>query len=68
MEDVKLCCGRSPSQLEFMTGQTDKLKAEKETNKDGGKEVGGDAVESSTATGKKAKLGRKRTAVVIDDD
>ena len=68
MEDVKLCCRWTPSLLEFIAGQADKLKAEKEA----GKEGGGVVVESSTGGasvgGKKAKGGRKRTAVVIDDD
>ena len=67
MEDVKLCCRRTPSLLEFIAGQADKLKTEKEA----GKEVGGVTGESSAGValgGKKAKGGRKRTAVVIDDD
>ena len=72
MEDVKLYCRRSPSLLEFMTGQADKLKAEKEAGKEGGKEGGGGSSEGATAGtnlgGKKTKGGRKRTAVVIDDD
>lgn len=64
MEDVKLCCRRTPSLLEFMTGQADKLKADKET----GKEGGGGSGEPSTGAGKKTKGGKKRTTVVIDDD
>ena len=35
MEDVKLCCRRTPSLLEFIAGQADKLKAEKEAGKKG---------------------------------
>ena len=71
MEDVKLCCRRSPSLLEFMTGQADKLKAEREAGREGGKEGGGGSSEATAGTnlgGKKTKGGRKRTAVVIDDD
>ena len=68
MEDVKLCCRRTPSLLEFMTGQADKLKADKETGKEGGREGGGGLGVPSTGAGKKTKGGRKRTAVVIDDD
>ena len=70
MEDVKLCCRRTPSLLEFIAGQADKLKAEKEA----GKQVGGACGEASTLAGatvetKKSRGGRKRTtAVVIDDD
>ena len=75
MEDVKLCCRRSPSLLEFMTGQADKLKAEKEAGKEGGKEGGGgggggssEATAGTNLGRKKTKGGRKKTAVVIDDD
>ena len=70
MEDVKLCCRRTPSLLEFIAGQADKVKAEKEA----GKEVGGASSEASTSTGatagaKKSRGGKKRTAaVVIEDD
>ena len=65
MEDVKLCCRWTPSLLEFITGQADKLKAEKEG--------GGATGESRTAAagGKKTKGlkgGRKKTIVVVDDD
>ena len=58
MEDVKLCCRRTPSLLEFIAGQADKLKAEKEGGGATGESVGG----------KKTKGGRKKTAVIIDDD
>ena len=62
MEDVKLCCRRTPSLLEFIAGQADKLKAEKEAGKEGG-----GATEESVG-GKKTKGGRKKTPVIIDDD
>ena len=68
MEDVKLCCRWTPSLLEFMTGQADKLKADKETGKESGKEGAGGLGEPSTEAGKRTKGRRKRTAVVIDDD
>ena len=64
MEDVKLCCRRTPSLLEFISGQADKLKAEREAGKEGGGATG----ESGTsAGGKKTKGGRKKAAVVADD-
>lgn len=68
MEDVKLCCRRTPSLLEFMTGQADKLKADKETCKESGKEGSGGLGETSSGAGKKTKGGKKRIAVVVDDD
>ena len=62
MEDVKLCCRRSPSLLEFMSGQADKLKAEREAGREGGKEGAGGSSEAATGTnvaGKKTKGGKK---------
>ena len=67
MDDVKLCCRRSPSLLEFMSGQADKLKAEREAGR-GGREGDGGSGEAAMAGGKKTKGGKKKTAVVIDDD
>ena len=65
MEDVKLCCRRTPSLLEFISGQADKLKAEKEAGKEGGGAIG---ESGAGAGGKKTKGGRKKTAVVLSDD
>ena len=38
MDDVKLCCWQSPSLFEFMSGQADKFKAEREASREGGRE------------------------------
>ena len=65
VEDVKLCCRRTPSLLEFISGQADKLKAEREAGKEGG---GATGESGAAAGGKKTKGGRKKTAVVVDDD
>ena len=67
-EDVKLCCRRTPSLLEFISGQADKLKAEREAGKEGGGATGDSG--TATAGGKKTKGGRKKTstAVVLSDD
>ena len=62
VEDVKLCCRRTPSLLEFISGQADKLKAEREA----GKEAGGES--GAAVGGKKTKGGRKKTAIVLGDD
>ena len=35
VEDVKLCCRRTPSLLEFIGGKANKLKAEREAGKEG---------------------------------
>ena len=65
VEDVKLCCRRTPSLLEFIGGKADKLKAEREAGKEGG---GATGKSGAAAGGKKTKGGRKKTAVVVDDD
>lgn len=65
MEDVKLCCRRTPSLLEFIGGQAEKLKVGKEA----GKEVGGAAGESAGGGGAKKSRGRKKkTAAPLEDD
>ena len=65
VEDVKLCCRRTPLLLEFISGQADKLKAGREAGKEGG---GATGESGAAAGGKKTKGGRKKTAVVVDDD
>ena len=67
-EDVKLCCRRTPSLLEFISGQAEKLKAEREAGKEGGGATGDSG--AAAAGGKKTKGGRKKTstAVVLSDD
>jgi hypothetical protein len=66
VEDVKLCCRRTPSLLEFISGQADKLKAEKGAGKEGGGATGDSG--AAAAGGKKTKGGRKKIAVVLSDD
>jgi hypothetical protein len=63
VEDVKLCCRRTPSLLEFISGQADKLKAEREAGREGGGATG-----DSGAGGKKTKGGRKKTAIALGSD
>ena len=64
-EDVKLCCRRTPSLLEFISGQADKLKAEREAGKEGGGATGDSA---ATLVGKKTKGGRKKTTIAFDNE
>ena len=50
MDDVKLCCRRSPSLLEFISGQSDKLRASKEGGEEGRRKGGKKAQKEATAT------------------
>ncbi len=55
MDDVKLCCRRNKSLLEYIQGQADKIKADKATE--------------AVATDKtKGKSGKKKKTLSIDDD
>ena len=65
-EDVKLCCRRMPSLLEFISGQADKLKAEREAGREGGGATAGDS--AATMVGKKTKGGRKKTTITLGDE
>ncbi len=55
MDDVKLCCRRNKSLLEYIQGQVDKIKADK-------------ATETVVADKTKGKGGRKKRTLSIDDD
>ena len=67
MDDVKLCCRRSPSLFEFMSGQADKFKAEREPSREGGREGegggGGLVKQLVMAGGKMTKCWKKKTPV-----
>ena len=65
-EDIKLCCRRTPSLLEFISGQAEKLKAEREAGKEGGGATGDSG--AAAAGGKKIKGGRKKAAVTLGND
>ena len=65
-EDVKLCCRRTPSLLEFISGQVDKLKAEREAGREGGGATAGDS--AAAIVGKKTKGGRKKITIAVGDE
>ena len=67
-EDVKLCCRRTPSLLEFISGQAEKLKAEREAGKEGGGAASTGDSGAAAAGGKKIKGGRKKAAITLSDD
>ena len=58
MEDVKLCCRRNQSLLDFIQKQADKIKANKATESEG----------AGTEGKTKGKGGRKKRTISIEDD
>ena len=70
-DDVKLCCRRNNDLLEYMTGQIDKMKSEKERRGEGrggegrgGEERGGDREEGGD---KRRRAGKKRKMQMEED-
>ena len=58
-EDVKLCCRRSPSLLEFIGRQSDSLRAAREGGEEGGRRKG--------RKGQKDKGKEVETAAAVED-
>ena len=67
-DDVKMCCRRSPTLLQHITQQADKLKSAREATKEKGGGGGGGGGGRGDGVGKKkARQAVESRAVVIDD-